>query len=81
MGMAAGDRVIFTRNLRGIGVEKNDAASIVSVDKSGKTAKLKKDDGSTVTYKFPGFTYDPSADHSEASRLSTHFMGRTWTSS
>ena len=54
MGMAAGDRVIFTRNLRGIGVEKNDAASIVSVDKSGKTAKLKKDDGSTVTYKFPG---------------------------
>jgi len=34
-----------------------------------------------VTYKFPGFTYDPSAEHSESSRLSTHFMGRTWTSS
>jgi len=34
-----------------------------------------------VTYKFPGWTYRASAEHSDASALSTHFLGVQWTSS
>lgn len=34
-----------------------------------------------VTYKFPGWTYHASAEHSDASALSTRFLGMLWTSS
>jgi len=35
----------------------------------------------SVTYKFPGWTYDPAAEHSDAESFSTNFLGMQWTSS
>lgn len=53
-GIEKGDRLVFHRNLRGIGVSAGDQLTVLSSDERKQRAQLQKADGSIVTYKYPG---------------------------
>ncbi len=53
-GLAAGDQLLFHRDLRRIGIKKGDQLTLVSIDKKQRQATLAKADGSKVKYRFLG---------------------------